>query len=139
MEDETDLEDPGKNLKKKQGMARLLALSERGKGFLVCGIALGCIGSVLQLVPYLASWRVITSLMAGVASGSAPEAGSMLWWGAVGLAGLLSGTAASWIAGIAAHAHAYRTVCDIRIAVAEHVGRLPMGYLDSSSKGRSSR
>lgn len=55
MEDETDLEDPGKNLKKKQGMARLLALSERGKGFLVCGIALGCIGSVLQLVPYLAS------------------------------------------------------------------------------------
>lgn len=53
MEDETDLEDPGKNLKKKQGMARLLALSERGKGFLVCGIALGCIGSVLQLVPYL--------------------------------------------------------------------------------------
>lgn len=136
MEDETDLEDPGKNLKKKQGMARLLALSERGKGFLVCGIALGCIGSVLQLVPYLASWRVITSLMAGVSSGSAPEAGSMLWWGAVGLAGLLSGTAASWIAGIAAHAHAYRTVCDIRIAVAEHVGRLPMGYLDSSSIGQ---
>lgn len=118
------------------GLSRLLALSRRGKGLLALGIALGCVGSLLQLVPYLAAWQVIASLLEGVAHGHAFDAGTMAWWGGVGLAGLLAGAAVSYFSNLATHVYAYRAVCDIRIAVAEHVGHLPMGRLDSSSIGQ---
>lgn len=127
---------PSAGAPKEAGMSGLLALSRHGKGLLVFGVMLGCVASLLQLVPYLSAWQVIASLLEGVAQGQALDADAMVWWGGVGLAGLLAGVVVSYFSGLATHVYAYRVICDIRIAVAEHVGSLAMGQLNSTSIGQ---
>lgn len=122
--------------KPKQGIPRLLEISgERNTTFLF-SIALSVLGTLAQLIPFLSVYRVMAELLASAATGMAPDTGFMIRWALYGLAGLAAGYILAYAGGMLSHTFAYRVICGVRLKVAEHIGKLPMGYVTDNSVGK---
>lgn len=61
----------------------------------------------------------------------------MIRWALYGLAGLIVGYVLAYAGGMMAHTFAYRVICGVRLKVAEHIGKLPMGYVTNNSIGKT--
>lgn len=121
----------------KQGMTRLLEISGEGVGRLVVSMVLTTCGTLCQLVPFLAVYQVMKELLLHAAEGQALDAAAMMHWAWIGLAGLLAGCALAYAGGMMAHTFAYRVICAVRLAVAAHIGRLPLGYVTAGAVGKT--
>ncbi len=59
----------------------------------------------------------------------------MLHWGTIALVGLVGGIVLMYISGLMSHTAAYRILYSLRVRMAEHIGKLPLGYLSNTSTG----
>ena len=71
------------------------------------------------------------------ATGAALHTDFMIRWALYGLAGLIVGYVLAYAGGMMAHTFAYRVICGVRLKVAEHIGKLPMGYVTNNSIGKT--
>lgn len=122
--------------KTKQGIPRLLEISGEKSSPFVASILLSTLGTLCQLVPFLAVYQVMAALLAHAATGVAMDTAAMLRWALVGLAGMLVGYALAYLGGMLAHTFAYRVICGVRLKVAAHIGRLPLGYVTNNAIGK---
>lgn len=125
-----------KNKKSKQGLSRLLELADERTSKLTLSILCSIAGTLCQLLPFWAAYQVMAELLQHAASGAALHANFMFRWAFYGLIGLLVGYILTYIGGMMAHTFAYRVICRVRLKVAEHLGRLPMGYISTHSVGK---
>lgn len=126
-----------KNSKQRpKGISRLLQLSGESKTPLYIGFALSTLGTIVQLTPFLAVYQVMAELLRHVATGKIVNSNFMIRWAFYGLVGLLIGYLLSYIGGMMSHTFSYRAVCGVRIKVAEHIGKLPMGYMNNNAVGK---
>lgn len=126
-----------KQVKRKQGVARVIELSGEGSGGIAfCGI-LTSIGGLLQLIPFLSVYMILSELLHHL-SGSVPLNQSLLTsWAIWGVVGLAVGYAFMYAGGMTGHIAAYRIICSTRLNLAEYIGRLPMGYFNTNSTGKT--
>lgn len=121
----------------KQGVFRLIELSGQTSNAMAGNVLLSSVGSVLQLAPYLAVYQVMAELLHQAADGGTPlHTELMVKWAVYGLLGLIAGYGFTYAGGIWAHNFAYRTLCGIRLNVAEHIGKLSLGFLNGNSVGK---
>lgn len=125
-----------KQPREQKGIGRLLALSGEKPGRLYLGAACSILGTIVQLTPFLAVYQVMASLLRSAAEGGPLDGTFLMRWAALGLAGMLVGYLLSYIGGMLSHTFAYRVVCGVRLRAAEHIGRLPMGYVNSNAVGK---
>lgn len=125
------------NEKPKQGIPRLLEISgEKNTSFAV-SVLFSILGTLCQLVPYLSIYQVMAELLRHTATGAALHTDFMIRWALYGLAGLIVGYVLAYAGGMMAHTFAYRVICGVRLKVAEHIGKLPMGYVTNNSIGKT--
>lgn len=124
------------NEKPKQGISRLLEVSGETNTPFIVSVFLSICGTLFQLVPYLSVYQVMAELLRHAAAGSSLNTGFMIRWAVLGLIGLIVGYVLSYGSGMMAHAFSYRVICGVRLKVAEHIGKLPMGYVTNHSIGK---
>ena len=125
------------NEKPKQGIPRLLEISGEKNTPFVASVLLSILGTLCQLVPFLSIYQVMAELLRHTATGVALHTDFMIRWALYGLAGLIVGYVLAYAGGMMAHTFAYRVICGVRLKVAEHIGKLPMGYVTNNSIGKT--
>lgn len=126
-----------KSKQQPKGISRLVQLSGENKTILYFGSILSILGTIIQLTPFLSIYQVMAELLRHVATSEPFDTAFMIRWAFYGFGGLLIGYLLSYIGGMLSHTFAYRTVCSVRLKVAEHVGKLPMGYTTNNSVGKT--
>ena len=124
------------NEKPKQGILRLLEISGEKNTPFAASVLFSILGTLCQLVPYLSIYQVMAELLRHTATGAALHTDFMIRWALYGLAGLIVGYVLAYAGGMMAHTFAYRVICGVRLKVAEHIGKLPMGYVMNNSIGK---
>ena len=119
-----------KEERKKKGLARLMEIAGQRRGLLVLAATLSALSSVCMLVPYWAVYEVLRLLLAGDTAGS-----EMMHWGWVAFGGLAAGLLLLYLALLASHVAAFNVLYGLRVRITEHIGRLPLGYLNGTSTG----
>ena len=119
--------------KQKKGVARLFEIAGERKGLLILAGILSA-GSCM-LVPYLSVYQVANELLQNAGNISQADSGHMIRWGWIAFAGLTGGLLLLYASLMASHIAAFRILYGLRIKLAEHIGRLPLGYLNGTSTG----
>ena len=125
-----------KENKKKGGISRLLELAGEKKTLVVWCCILSALSVFFELVPFLAVYQVLGELLKHAADLSQANAKFMLSWAGYGIIGLLIGYALMYVGGMLGHTAAYRTLYGVRVRLAEHIGRLPLGWFNRNAIGK---
>nr|WP_092072311.1 ABC transporter ATP-binding protein [Dendrosporobacter quercicolus]NSL48587.1 ABC transporter ATP-binding protein [Dendrosporobacter quercicolus DSM 1736]SDM40038.1 ATP-binding cassette, subfamily B [Dendrosporobacter quercicolus] len=119
---------------RKTGIFRLLEIAGEKPALLLAAGIFSAFSAVCLLLPYLAVYLLLAGLLAGGAN-AVPDGGGMMHWGLVALAGLAAGIVLMYFGGLCSHIAAFRMLYRLRLRLAEHIGRLPLGYLTQTSTG----
>lgn len=121
--------------KQKKGVARLFEIAGERKGLLILAGILSAGSACCMLVPYLSVYQVANELLQNAGNISQADSGHMIRWGWIAFAGLTGGLLLLYASLMASHVVAFRILYGLRIKLAEHIGRLPLGYLNGTSTG----
>ena len=121
--------------KQKKGVARLFEIAGERKGLLILAGILSAGSACCMLVPYLSVYQVANELLQNAGNISQADSGHMIRWGWIAFAGLTGGLLLLYASLMASHIAAFRILYGLRIKLAEHIGRLPLGYLNGTSTG----
>ena len=119
----------------KQGLARLFEIAGQRKGLLVLAGVLSAASAACMLVPYWAVYRILTELLENAGDTGGIDAGLLVKWGWIAFLGLVGGLILLYAALMASHVAAFRILYGLRVRLSEHIGRLPLGYLNGTSTG----
>lgn len=120
---------------KKTGIARLLELAGQKKGLLLTSGIFSSISAVCMLIPYVSVYFILAELLKKASVGGAYDGVLMMRWGAIALLGLAGGLLTMYIGGMASHIAAFRILYGLRMKLANHLGKLSLGYLSQTSTG----
>lgn len=121
--------------KTKQGLARLFEIAGQRKGLLILAGVLSAASAACMLVPYWAVYRILTELLENAGDTGGIDAGLLVKWGRIAFLGLVGGLILLYAALMASHVAAFRILYGLRVRLSEHIGRLPLGYLNGTSTG----
>ena len=121
--------------KQKKGVARLFEIAGERKGLLILAGILSAGSACCMLVPYLSVYQVANELLQNAGNISQADSEHMIRWGWIAFAGLTGGLLLLYASLMASHIAAFRILYGLRIKLAEHIGRLPLGYLNGTSTG----
>lgn len=121
--------------KTKQGLARLFEIAGQRKGLLVLAGVLSAASAACMLVPYWAVYRILTELLENAGDTGGIDAELLVKWGWIAFLGLVGGLILLYAALMASHVAAFRILYGLRVRLSEHIGRLPLGYLNGTSTG----
>ena len=121
--------------KTKQGLARLFEIAGQRKGLLILAGVLSAASAACMLVPYWDVYRILTELLENAGNTGGIDAGLLVKWGWIAFLGLVGGLILLYAALMASHVAAFRILYGLRVRLSEHIGRLPLGYLNGTSTG----
>ena len=121
--------------KKKEGLARLFEIAGQKKGLLVMAGVLSAGSAVCMLVPYWAVYEVLKELLTHGGNPAASDGTYMMRWGWIAFGGLVGGLVLLYAALMSSHVAAFRILYGLRVRLSEHIGKLPLGYLNNTSTG----
>ena len=121
--------------KTKQGLARLFEIAGQRKGLLILAGVLSAASAACMLVPYWAVYRILTELLENAGDTGGIDAGLLVKWGWIAFLGPVGGLILLYAALMASHVAAFRILYGLRVRLSEHIGRLPLGYLNGTSTG----
>ncbi len=121
--------------KKKKGLSRLFEIAGQRKGLLILAGLLSAGSAVCMLVPYWAVYEILKELLSHGSNLSASDGTGITYWGWVAFGGLVSGLVLLYAALMSSHVAAFRILYGLRVRLSEHIGKLPLGYLNNTSTG----
>ena len=124
-----------KKSKKKKGLSRLFEIAGQRKGLLILAGLLSAGSAVCMLVPYWAVYEILKELLSHGSSLSASGGAGVTYWGWVAFGGLVGGLVVLCAALMSSHVAAFRILYGLRVRLSEHIGKLPLGYLNNTSTG----
>ncbi|MCO7127058.1 ABC transporter ATP-binding protein/permease [Sporolactobacillus shoreicorticis] len=119
----------------KSGIARLFELTHEKKGLLVVAGILSVLATFMMAVPFVSVYFVVREIINHARDISAVDAGWMILWGWIALISLFAGIAMLYVSTMCSHISAFRILYQLRIALAEHLAKLPMGYHTRNTTG----
>ncbi len=120
---------------KKKGLLRLFEIAGEKKGLLILAGFLSAISACCMLVPYLSVYQVLNELLRNAGNVTASDDASMIRWAWIAFAGLVAALLLLYGSLMASHMAAFRILYGLRVRLSEHIGRLPLGYLNGTSTG----
>ena len=124
-----------KSPKKRQGLARLLEIAGERSSLLLLSSALSALSAVFMLVPYVAAYYILANLLENSVDPSRIDGAMMGTAGIAAFIGVLIGMVLLYMSAMASHIAAFRILYGLRVRLAEHLGRLHLGYLSDTSTG----
>lgn len=121
--------------KQKKGVSRLFEIAGERKSLLILSGILSAGSACCMLVPYLSVYLVMNELLQNAEEISQVNSEHMVRWGWIAFAGLAGGLLLLYGSLMASHVAAFRILYGLRIKLAEHIGKLPLGYLNGTSTG----
>ena len=119
--------------KKRSGIARLLEIAGQRRGLVTLSCALSAVSAALMLVPFLNVYFILGELLQ---HGVTPESsGFFIRQGAIAFGAMVAGFVVKYASLIASHVAAFRILYGIRMGLARHIGRLPLGFLSGTTIG----
>ena len=122
-------------MKKKKGLPRLFEIAGEKKGLLILAGVLSALSACCMLIPYLAVYQVLNNLLENAGEINNVDKEYLTDWGWITFAGLIGGLLLLYGALMSSHMAAFRILYGLRVRLSEHIGRLPLGYLNNSSTG----
>lgn len=122
-------------MKKKKGLPRLFEIAGEKKGLLILAGVLSALSACCMLIPYLAVYQVLNNLLENEGEINNVDKEYLTDWGWIAFAGLIGGLLLLYGALMSSHMAAFRILYGLRVRLSEHIGRLPLGYLNNSSTG----
>lgn len=122
--------------KKKNNLSRLFEIAGEKKGLLIISGILSAGSAAGMLVPFLSVYQILGELLKNASDLSAVESQFMIRWGWIALLGLLAGLLLLYASIIFSHVAAFRILYGIKMGLARHIGKLPLGYLNSTATGK---
>ena len=116
--------------KKKVGLFRLLEIAGTKKGLLVSSGIFVIIHAVLSIVPYALVYYIVVNLL----TTSVDQELTITYINWSVLAVFIS-LVMIYLSGMASHIAAFNILYELRVKIAEKLGKLPMGYLSQKSSG----
>lgn len=116
--------------KQKTGVGRLLQIAGKRKRLLMLSAALAIVHALLTLVPYLLVYAIIKAMLT-------PPVNMALIQGYIGwaLLAVVAAYALLYASGIVSHIAAFNILYELRKQMAEKLGRLPLGFINSHNSG----
>ena len=124
-----------KKSKKKEGLSRLFEIAGQRKGLLILACLLSAGSAVCMLVPYWAVYEILKELLSHSVNPAASNGADMMRWGWTAFGGLVGGLILLYAALMSSHVAAFRILYGLRVRLSEHIGKLPLGYLNNTSTG----
>lgn len=122
-------------MKKKKGLPRLFEIAGEKKGLLILAGVLSALSACCMLIPYLAVYQVLNNLLENAGEINNVNKEYLTDWSWIAFAGLIGGLLLLYGALMSSHMAAFRILYGLRVRLSEHIGRLPLGYLNNSSTG----
>ena len=123
------------NKKKKSGLSRLLEIAGEKKGLLAISGILSAISAACMLVPFLSVYQILGELLRNAGNLSAINSQFMIYWGWIAFWGLIGGLLFLYAGIIFSHVAAFRILYGIKMGLSRHIGKLPLGFLNSTATG----
>ncbi len=120
---------------KKTGIARLLELAGQRKGLLITSGIFSSISAICMLIPFVSVYFILSELLKKASAGAVYNGMLLTRWGVTAIVGLAAGLMTMYIGGMASHIAAFRILYGLRMKLAGHLGKLPLGYLSQTSTG----
>jgi len=121
--------------KKKTGVSRLFEIAGQKKGLLVLSGVLSAASACCMLIPFLSVYQILKELLEHAGDLQLVDRAWMIRWGWIALAGVGSGLVLLYASLMSSHVAAFRILYGLRIRLAGHIGKLPLGYLNNTSTG----
>ncbi|MEC0213662.1 ABC transporter ATP-binding protein [Paenibacillus ehimensis] len=122
-------------MNRKNGIARLLEIAGEKRGLLIVSGILSALSAVCLLIPYVSVYFVIRELLEHATNPASADGPGMIRWGIVALLGLLGSLLLMYGGGMFSHMAAFRILYGLRVKLSNHIGRLPLGWLNGTSTG----
>lgn len=120
--------------KKQSALSRFMQIAGNHKYFSYLSVVLAVISAWVALIPFYDIWRIIKEVLEVRPDFDKAVHITSYGWQAVGFA-LLS--MLIYIASLmCSHKAAFRVQANMRIAMMEHIMKLPLGYVESQGTGR---
>jgi ATP-binding cassette subfamily B protein len=120
---------------KKTGIARLLEITGEKRGLLVLSGVLSVISNALMFLPFVATYFIVEELLKNAANPALSNMELIRQWGLWALYSLLGSLLFLYAGIMASHVAAFRILYNLRMRLAQHLARLPMGYHTRQSTG----
>ncbi len=120
---------------RKTGLVRLLEISGEKRGMLVLAGILSVAGTFLQFAPFVGVYCIIEEILRNAADVAACDMGRIRFWGFFSLVALLLSLLAQYASVMASHVAAFRILYNLRLALAGHLAKLPLGFHTKNASG----
>jgi len=122
-------------MKKKKGIARLFEIAGEKKELLILAGALSACSALCMLIPYWSVYNVLNELLRHGSDMNNINGTYLIHWGWIAFGGLIGGLILLYAALMSSHVAAFRILYGLRIRMTGHIGKLSLGYLNSTSTG----
>ncbi|WP_136605478.1 ABC transporter ATP-binding protein [Paenibacillus dokdonensis] len=119
----------------KTGVTRLLEIAGEKRGLMIVSSLLSSLSAVCMLVPYASVYFILKELLEHAASPALADGAKMIRFGVIALIGLAVGLVTMYAGGMVSHIAAFRILYGLRVKLSEHIGKLPLGWLNGNSTG----
>ena len=125
-----------KQSKKKTGMARCLELASKHKGLVFISGILAALAAVCSFLPYLSIYFIIRELIGVFPDMVNANMTVILRYGWLALAGIAGNVILYFCALMCSHLAAFGTLYELKLAFANHITEIPLGYHLTIGSGR---
>lgn len=125
-----------KQSKKKTGMARCLELASKHKGLVFISGILATLAAVCSFLPYLSIYFIMRELIGVFPDMVNANMTVILRYGWLALAGIAGNVILYFCALMCSHLAAFGTLYELKLAFANHITEIPLGYHLTIGSGR---
>lgn len=125
-----------KQSKKKAGMARCLELASKHKGLVFISGILAALAAVCSFLPYLSIYFIMRELIGVFPDMVNANMTVILRYGWLALAGIAGNVILYFCALMCSHLAAFGTLYELKLAFANHITEIPLGYHLTIGSGR---
>ncbi|WP_019913334.1 ABC transporter ATP-binding protein [Paenibacillus sp. HW567] len=116
-------------------IAGLLKIVSSKKMLLVVASIFSTLSSLLQIVPFVAVYKIIEELFLHAQNAAGINKELIVHWGLWALFSLVGSLIALYIGGMCSHIAAFNILYELRVRLSEHVAKVPMGYHTKTATG----
>jgi ATP-binding cassette, subfamily B, bacterial IrtA/YbtP len=121
--------------KKKEGLSRLMEIAGEKKSLLIISGILSAISAACMLVPFYSVYQILGELLKNAGDITVVNRSFMIHWGWIAFGGLIGGLLFLYASIIFSHVAAFRILYGIKMGLARHIGKLPLGFLNDRATG----
>ncbi|NRQ55341.1 ABC transporter ATP-binding protein [Brevibacillus sp. HD1.4A] len=122
-------------MKMKAEMSGLLQIAKEKKGLLTAASLLSTVSSLLQIAPFVAVYKIVEELLLHAQSPAGIDRELITYWGVAALVALVAALLTLYVGLMCSHVAAFQILYQLRVRLAEHVAKVPMGYHTKTATG----